>query len=112
VEGFAKVCDRWQLNEREKATLLGFTDSTLLVRKILNGTLLPFTRDMHDRMIHLVGISFGLGEIFDDDTQAEVDWLRKERDELHGEAPLACLLEGSMQNVLRVAGLVLQARGF
>lgn len=112
VDGFAKICDRWQLGEHDTAMLIGFTDNVSLVRSILNGDILPFTRDMRDRMTHIIGISFGLGEIFDDDFDSELEWLRRKRDDLQGEAPLAYMLEGSMQNLLRVADLVLRARGF
>jgi hypothetical protein len=62
-------------------------------------------------MALVIGISLGLGELFDDDKEAELRWLRYERSELGNLSPLEHMLKGDFLNLKDVTNLLDVARG-
>jgi transcriptional regulator with XRE-family HTH domain len=99
-----KLMDVWALSEKEAARLLGFEDEHHF-SELASGTATLSTRDMRDRVRHLLRMREALHSLFRD-TEAEREWLREPRPELNGQTPLALLLEGSMENFLVVSQLV------
>ena len=100
ADGFYSVCEIWSLDDANKRRLLGIGPSR-------------FTRksDMIERMLIVMGISIGLGDLFDDDFDAEVEWLEAPRNEFRGRSSLEHMLEGDFLNIRDVADLLEQARG-
>lgn len=58
----------------------------------------------------VLGICIGLGELFNDNHDAEAVWLAKPRPALDGKSALALMLTGDEDNILTVIGLVNEAR--
>ena len=100
-DGFNAVCKTWALDSDDKMKLLR-----------IDGRYNDLVKPQQDyRMLSVIGISMGLGDLFDDDAKAEVEWLNTPRDELEGKSALEHMLEGGAASIRDVADLVEQARG-
>jgi transcriptional regulator with XRE-family HTH domain len=99
-----KLMDVWALSEKEAARLLGF-EGEKHFSELTSGAATLSTRDMKDRVRHLLRMREALHSLFRD-TDAEREWLREARPELNGQSPLALLLKGSMENFLVVSQFV------
>ena len=111
AEGFKKVCERWSLDALGMAKLMHLEEELGLSGLILSGQIPPLTGDLKDRMAFVIGISIGLGELFNDDKDAEFRWLSSARSELGSLSPLAHMLNGDMLNIRDVIDLMDNARG-
>jgi Protein of unknown function (DUF2384) len=111
METFVNTCQRWNLSDREKLTLLGYADNPFLGRQILDSRMLVTPQDARDRAAFVLAISVGLGAIFNEVIDAERKWLNLPNHKLNGKTPLAFMLEGPMKNILMVLRVVEQERG-
>ena len=111
AEGYKSVCERWSLDALGIAKLLHLEEEIVLCDLILSGHVPPMTGDLKDRMALVIGISVGLGELFDDAKDAELQWLTSKRSETGGISPLEHMLKGDLLNVRDVVDLVDNARG-
>jgi hypothetical protein len=111
TDGFKKVCERWRLDVDDMARLLHLEDETWLSALILSGKIPPVTGDLKDRMALVIGISIGLGDLFDDSRVGELKWLNSSRSELGSLSPLNCMLRGNLVGIMDVVDLLDHARG-
>ena len=111
AEGFKKVCERWSLDALGMAKLMHLEEELGLSGLILSGQIPPLTGDLKDRMAFVIGISIGLGELFNDDKDAEFHWLSSARSELGSLSPLKHMLRGDLLNIRDVIDLMDNARG-
>ncbi len=111
AEGFKNVCERWSIDPLSMAKLLHLEEEIGLSRLILSGQVPPVTGDLKDRMALVIGISIGLGELFDDDKNAELQWLNSAHSELSSLSPLEHMLKGDLLNLRDVVELLDNARG-
>lgn len=111
AEGYKNVCERWSLDALRMAKLLHLEEEIGLCDLILFGQALPMTGDLKDRMALVIGISIGLGELFDDDKGGELQWLNSTRSDLGDVSPLEHMLKGDLLNIRDVVDLVDNARG-
>ena len=111
IDAFVKVCERWQLKQVEQTKLLGYQPSDVVGRLLLAGGITPSSQDTRDRVGLVVGISLGLGALFDESVEAEVIWLNSERVELQGRSALEHMLQGRISNLFFVEQLVRLERG-
>jgi len=111
VEGFRSVGERWSLGPGEMAKLLHLENEMGLCQMILAGQIPPITGDLKDRMAMIIGISVGLGDLFDDDEVAERKWMCQERDQLDGNSAVAHMQQGDFFAIRAVLELVEEARG-
>ena len=111
VDVFIKTCQRWRLSEAQQITLLGYEGCEALGRELLAGRLLQPSQDVRDRTGYVLGISIGLGTLFNEAAEPERLWLNKPHSNLAGKSPLEFMLEGQMKNIMIVAAIVEQERG-
>jgi Protein of unknown function (DUF2384) len=111
IEAFVKTCQRWRLDEHEQTVLLGYETNPPLAREMMSGRYADLSQDVRDRVGYIVGISVGLGAVFDEAVQAELDWLHRPHPKLADRAPLSVMLMGHMAQLITVADLVAEERG-
>jgi hypothetical protein len=111
VDVFAKTCQRWHLSSAEQVILLGYKGSEFLGQQLLEGLFLELSQDTRDRVGYILGISLGLGALFDEHEEAELSWLMAPRDALSGRSALNFMLDGRMVNLMIVADIVARERG-
>ena len=104
IKFVTRLMDVWTIDADETARLLGFEGESELA-DLVAGVRQLDTRDVKDRIRHLMRIREALHSLFRD-VNAEREWLREARPELQGQSPLALLLEGSMENLLTVSQFV------
>jgi transcriptional regulator with XRE-family HTH domain len=104
VEFVRRLTDAWSLEERDATRLLGF-EQTETLDELLATTSALRTRDVKDRVRHLLTIREALHRLFRD-LDTERQWLREPKSALENRSPVALLLEGSMENLLLVSQFV------
>ena len=104
VKFLMKLMETWAIDEQEAARLLGFEDEKA-ISKLISGAATLDTRDLKDRVRHLLRTREALHSLFRD-IHVEREWLREPRPEFNNQSPLALLLEGSMENFLVVSQFV------
>jgi hypothetical protein len=109
LEGFVKTCQRWRLEKGQQGTLLGWSDMAS-AEGLLSGHYLNLSQDVKDRVGYVVGISVGLGTLFNESVDAEVAWLNRPHPKLHNRSPLAHILQGRMAQLIAVSALVDEER--
>lgn len=110
-EAFVKTCQRWELDLDSQITLLGCRENVATGRQILSGHIISPSQDILDRAGYIVGISLGLGAVFGEAIDAEIDWLKCPRVKLQNKSPLDYMLEGHLVNLFAIAELVKHERG-
>lgn len=109
-DSYSKTCRRWDLSRDQQVALLGHPGD-FTGQRIPNGQLVPQSPDQRDRAQYIVGISLGLGILFEENIAAEVDWLNQPRASLGNKSPLDYMLEGHMTNLLTIVEMVKRERG-
>ena len=110
-EAFVKTCQRWHLDHKKQAALLGHPLPNTLGVYVSTGLVLSPSVDVRERATRVFEISLGLGTLFDEDPEVENEWLRTPRARFGNASPLDHMLEGPMENLLAVAELVRHERG-
>ena len=110
MEAFVKTCQRWRLNEHEQTVLLGYGTNPSLAHEMMSGRYVDLPQDVRDRVGYIVGISVGLGAVFGEAVQAELDWLHRPHPKLANRAPLSVMLQGHMAQLIVVSELVAEER--
>lgn len=110
IDAFVKVCQRWQLGEQQQLVLLGYGDNEFFGKQILLGRWLKAPQDVKDRSGYVVGISLGMGSIFNEVVEAELAWLNAVHVRLNGRSPMAVMLDGKMRSLMVVSALVTRER--
>ncbi len=97
-----KIFETWNLELRDKATLLGLEESDQrLASEFLAGRAKIEGRDIKDRIAYLILIKSTLYSLFRNE-DVENEWLRETHGLLGDRTPLGLLLEGSLENMLLV----------
>jgi len=110
IDAFVKTCQRWRLTVGEQNVLLGYGGNTVLAAEILAGRYLNLPQDVRDRVGYVVGVSIGLGALFNESIRAELDWLNRPHPKLRNQPPLAVMLQGRMSQLIAVSALVDEER--
>lgn len=105
-ELFSKLLNFWSVDQRAGAILLGYgPQGVSRIDPILNGVAYLTTRDEQDRIVELFQIRKILHALFRNES-IENAWLREPNEALENNVPLNLLLEGSMENLLRIRQFV------
>ena len=96
--------------ESDQLVLLGYRDNEFFGLQLLRGRWLSAPQDVRDRTGYVLGISVGLGAIFNESIEAEVAWLNHPHQRLRGQTPLALMLQGAMRHLMTVNTLVAEER--
>lgn len=111
VQFLSKLISLWNLERDAACTLLGYEKSDHdYVGAILSGMTSFRGRDANERVTNLFKIRSALSSIFRD-LKVENEWLRESQKVLGDQTPLQLILEGSMENLLRVRLLVERMSG-
>jgi hypothetical protein len=110
MDAFVRTCQRWRLSPSQQAILLGYGSNQLLAVDFLSGRYLNLPQDVKDRIGYTIGISIGLGALFNESIQAEMDWLNTPHPRLRNRSPLSVMLAGRMAELIATSALVDQER--
>ena len=111
LDAYVKTCQRWKLKSDKQMILLGYQPHDAVGRHVLSGDHIPPSQDFRDRIAYVLRISLGLGSVFNEAVEAELNWLNKTRPELKDKSAFDYMLEGHMSNLFIIAGLVEHERG-
>jgi hypothetical protein len=111
VATVAAIAREWRLDPPQLAVLLGYEPyQAEAVARLLSGQASERDRDQKDRIRYLLEIYGLLTSVFQDSPVA-LAWLREGKQAFGGEAPLARMLRGSMEDLLSVKWLVQHLSG-
>ena len=110
-DAFLRVCQRWQLSRDDQFKLLGFKPNDPYCQRLLSGSIRRALLDAEDRAGYVVSIGIGLFSLFGKSEEAELEWLNHPRARLQNKSPLSFMLDGQMENLFVVDGMVRHERG-
>lgn len=110
IDAFVKTCQRWGLSDKQQIILLGYAGNEFFGSELLKGRWLRPSQDVKDRAGYILGISVGLGALFDESVEAEVTWLNTAHPKLRGSKPFELMLGGHMAALMTVAQVVAEER--
>ena len=110
-DAFLKVCQRWKLSRDDQFKLLGFEPKDPFCQRLLSGSIRRASPDVEDRAGDVVSIGIGLFSLFGKSEEAELEWLNHPRARLQNKSPLSFMLDGQMENLFVVDGMVRHERG-
>jgi hypothetical protein len=110
MDAFVKTCQRWRLNETQQMVLLGYTSEGLFFNQLMNGRLSNLPQDVKDRIGYVLGISIGLGSLFNESDVAELAWLNQNRPRFGNSSALDFMFRGRMANLIAVSAAVMEER--
>ena len=112
LDAYVKTCQRWNLGPDKQMILLGYEPDDVFGLHMLSGHILPpASKDFRDRISYILCIGLGLGTVFNEAVEAELNWLNRTRPELNDKSAFDHMLEGHMSNLFIVANLVEHERG-
>lgn len=100
---------RWGVSDAEAGTILGDI-SAKTFRRWKAGETGRVNRDLADRLSLLLGVHKALRMIYAD-PQRGYDWMRRPNAVFGGISPLALLLRGGMEDIIRLRRYLDSARG-
>lgn len=92
--------DRWKVSDVDAAVILGGISARTL-RRWRDGDLGRVSRDMADRMSHLLAIHKSLRVLFEE-TRRGYDWMSARNQAFAGKSALDILRRGGMEDIVRV----------
>lgn len=101
--------ERWQLTDREAATLLGGLSARTWARW-KHGHIGRLDRDRKARLSNLMGIHKALRLIFNEKARA-YDWIRRPNAAFGGRSALDVMLEGELTDLMRMRRYLDAERG-
>ena len=104
-----KLFDKWGVSDVDAAVLLGGI-AAKTYRRWKDGDYGRVNRDLADRMSNLLGIHKALRIIFTNPAQA-YGWIKSENKSLGGRMPLAIMMQGGMNDIVRIRRYLDSVRG-
>ncbi len=101
--------DKWRVSDVDAAVLLGGIAAKTF-RRWKEGDYGRVNRDLADRMSNLMGIHKALRIIFTNPAQAH-DWIGSENKSLGDRTPLAIMMQGGMDDIVRIRRYLDSVRG-
>jgi hypothetical protein len=104
IKGFRLLMEKWGFSRKDAAEILGFENEGL-IGELYAGIEKVQQRDVRDRLKLFLSLAVDLDGLYDDD-QVIKQWLDQPKKLLRSKTPRELLVEGSMENLLRVRQLV------
>lgn len=90
---------------------MGFEPKDPFCQRLLSGSIRRASPDVEDRAGYVVSIGIGLFSLFGKSEEAELEWLNHPRARLQNKSPLSFMLDGQMENLFVVDGMLRRERG-
>ena len=94
----------WDFSRKDAAEILGFEDEGM-IGELYAGIEKVRQRDVRDRLKIFLSLAVDLHGLYDSDATIK-QWLDQPKKLLRGKTPRSLIVEGSMENLLRVRQLV------
>jgi hypothetical protein len=99
-----QILDNWDLEPEEKIHLLALPGDIKprMLRRYYEGTPLPETPEVNERIEHLLGIADALRTSYPCNAAAGAIWLRQKNSRFEDRPPLLAMLEDGMGSIFAV----------
>jgi hypothetical protein len=103
IKGFRRLMDRWGFTRKDAKEILGF-DNEGMIGELYTGIEKVQQRDVKDRLRLFLSLAVDLHGLFREHDVIK-EWFDEPHGMLRGKTPRSLLVEGSMENLLRVKQL-------
>jgi hypothetical protein len=104
IKGFQRLMEKWGFSRKDAAEILGFENEGL-IGELYAGIEKVQQRDVRDRLKLFLSLAVDLDGLYEED-QVIIEWFDQPKKLLRGKTPRQLLVEGSMENLLRVRQLI------
>ena len=107
-----RAFDEWQLPNADRQVLLGLgPNSRTTLNRYASGSPLNNTRDLLDRVGHILGIYKGFQLLYPENPEIRECWLRSPNRRFHGRTPIEVVRQFGLPGLLMVRAQVDRMRG-
>lgn len=104
ARGIMSILDKWGLSASDQVTLLNLPDKTptRMLRRYRDDTPLPDTKEVNERVEHIIGIADALRTSYPHNPSMGLVWMKQKNKRFQRRAPVSVMVEDGMDGIVAV----------
>ena len=104
ARGIMSILDKWGLSASDQVSLLNLPDKTptRMLRRYRDDTPLPDTREVNERVEHIIGIADALRTSYPHNPSMGLVWMKQKNKRFQRRAPVSVMVEDGLDGIVAV----------
>ena len=104
ARGIMSILDKWGLCASDQASLLNLPDKTptRMLRRYRDDTPLPDTKEVNERVEHIIGIADALRTSYPHNPSMGLVWMKQKNKRFQRRAPVSVMVEDGLDGIVAV----------
>ena len=104
ARGVMSILDKWGLSASDQVRLLNLPDKTptRMIRRYRDDTPLPDTREVNERVEHIIGIADALRTSYPHNPSMGFVWMKQKNKRFQRRAPVSVMVEEGLDGIVAV----------
>ena len=104
ARGIMSILDKWGLCASDQVSLLNLPDKTptRMLRRYRDDTPLPDTREVNERIEHIIGIADALRTSYPHNPSMGLVWMKQKNKRFQRRAPVSVMVEDGLDGIVTV----------
>ena len=104
ARGIMSILDKWGLSASDQVRLLNLPDKTptRMLRRYRDDTPLPDTREVNERVEHIIGIADALRTSYPHNPSMGLVWMKQKNKRFKRRAPVIVMVEDGLDGIVAV----------
>lgn len=104
ARGIMSTLDKWGLNAAQQVTLLNLPDKTptRMLRRYRDDTPFPDTREVNERVEHIIGIADALRTSYPHNPSMGLIWMKQRNKRFSRRSPVSVMVEDGLEGIVSV----------
>ena len=104
ARGIISILDKWGLSASDQVRLLNLPDKTptRMLRRYRDDTPLPDTREVNERVEHIIGIADALRTSYPHNPSMGLVWMKQKNKRFKRRAPVIVMVEDGLDGIVAV----------
>lgn len=104
ARGIMSILDKWGLSASDQVRLLNLPDKTptRMLRRYRDDTPLPNTREVNERVEHIIGIADALRTSYPHNPSMGLVWMKQKNKRFQRRAPVSVMVEDGLDGIVAI----------
>jgi len=104
ARGIMSILDKWGLSASDQVSLLNLPDKTptRMLRRYRDDTPLPDTKEVNERVEHIIGIADALRTSYPHNPSMGLVWMKQKNKRFQRRAPVSVMVEDGLDGIVAV----------
>jgi hypothetical protein len=104
ARGIMSILDKWGLSASDQVRLLNLPDKTptRMLRRYRDDTPLPDTREVNERVEHIIGIADALRTSYPHNPSMGLVWMKQKNKRFQRRAPVSVMVEDGLEGIVTI----------